>query len=77
MKKKYVYCSGALFSPEDISAISQIARVLEKSGYYTFLPHRDGLEPFVVNSIGSPLVSSVFFRPFSKLISKWLFSYDI
>jgi nucleoside 2-deoxyribosyltransferase len=77
MKKKSVYCSGAMFSPEDISAMAQIATVLEKSGYSTFLPHRDGLEPFVVNYIGSPLTTSIFFRPLNKLVNKWLFSYDI
>ena len=77
MKKRTVYCSGALFSPEDVSAMNQIAEVLEKSGYDTFLPHRDGLEAFVTNHIGSPLANSVFFRPLRKLVNKWLFAYDI
>ncbi len=77
MTKKAVYCSGPLFSPEDVCAMSQIAAKLENSGYRTFLPHRDGLEPFVTNYIGSPLSNSIFFRLMSKLVNKWLFSYDI
>jgi len=31
-----------------------IAKVLEARGYETFLPQRDGLEPFVMGLVGSP-----------------------
>ena len=77
MMKKYVYCSGALFSPEDVVAMTQIAEVLETGGFETFLPHRDGLEPFVTNFIENPLANSIVFRSLSRLINKWLFAYDI
>lgn len=77
MKSKSVYCSGSLFSPEDISAMNRIAKTLENCGYKTFLPHRDGLEPFVTNYIGTPLANSIFFRLLSRSFNEWLFAYDI
>ncbi len=77
MKNKSVYCSGPLFSPEDIWAMNQIAAAIEEGGYDTFLPHRDGLEPFVTNFIGTPLANSIPFRFLTKSINKWVFAYDI
>ena len=42
-----VYCSGPLFSPEEVGAMQAIADQLEKKGMSTFLPHRDGLESWL------------------------------
>lgn len=77
MKKKVVYCSGPLFSPEDLEAMSQIATALEGSGYQTFLPQRDGLEALVMNSVDSHLVNSFFMRPLKTMVSRAVFSFDI
>ncbi len=43
-----IYCSGPLFSAEEIGAMNAIAAALEAAGHDTFLPHRDGLEPYVL-----------------------------
>jgi len=77
MKKKFVYCSGALFDPEEIAAMSEIASVLEKSGYGTYLPHRDGLEAFVMNSVNSPVANLPVFWPLNRLVESAVFSLDI
>ena len=57
--------------------MNQIAAAIEEGGYDTFLPHRDGLEPFVTNFIGTPLANSIPFRFLTKSINKWVFAYDI
>lgn len=49
-----VYCSGPLFSPEERAAMQDIAERIEEAGYRTFLPQRDGLEPFVLPFLRSP-----------------------
>lgn len=40
----HVYCAGPLFNEAERSEMEAIAAVLERTGYTTFLPHRDGLE---------------------------------
>ena len=77
MDKKVVYCSGPLFSPDELDAMLQIAAVLEESGYRTFLPPRDGLESLVMNSVDSHFANSIFVRPLKALISRAVFSYDM
>lgn len=43
-KKTRVYCSGPLFNEKEREEMQDIADALEKEGFDTFLPHRDGLE---------------------------------
>jgi nucleoside 2-deoxyribosyltransferase len=57
---KYVYCSGPLFCPEEIAGMNAIAKVLENAGYGTFLPHRDGLERYVLGFLNTPLNANIF-----------------
>ena len=57
---KYVYCSGPLFCPEEIAGMTAIATVLEQAGFGTFLPHRDGLERFVMGLVNTPLNNNIF-----------------
>ncbi len=39
-----VYCSGPYWAPEEVQNLSEIARTLERAGFRTYLPHRDGIE---------------------------------
>lgn len=57
MEKKRIYCSGPLFCAEEIGGMSAIAGVLEDAGFQTFLPHRDGLERYVVRFGKMPVPS--------------------
>jgi nucleoside 2-deoxyribosyltransferase len=41
---RQIYCAGPLFNKAERDEMSEIAAVLERAGYSTFLPHRDGLE---------------------------------
>ncbi len=50
-----IYCSGPLFSPEEVGAMTVLARALEDAGYQTFVPHRDGVEAYVMRLANSPL----------------------
>ncbi len=43
-KKARVYCSGPLFNEKERQEMQEIADALEKAGFETFLPHRNGLE---------------------------------
>ncbi len=43
-----IYCSGPLFSPEERAAMQSLAHVFEQEGWQTFLPQRDGLEPYIL-----------------------------
>lgn len=48
MERYRIYCSGPLFCAEEIGGMSAIAKVLEDAGFQTFLPHRDGMEGYVL-----------------------------
>lgn len=73
--KKTIYCSGPLFCPEEIGGMTAIAATFEKAGYKTFLPHRDGVEPYVLPMINSPLnINIMNVRAF---IDKAIFALDV
>jgi nucleoside 2-deoxyribosyltransferase len=72
-----VYCSGALFCPEEVQAMEQIAGALEGAGFTTYLPHRDGVEAFVLNNVNAPLANLLVFRPMTRFLSKATFALDI
>lgn len=57
--KPRVYCSGPLFCAEEVGGMTAIARALEGAGFETFLPHRDGLEPYVLRFSGGALPAVV------------------
>lgn len=75
--KKKVYCSGALFCPVEVAEMAGIAKSLEDAGYDTYLPHRDGGEAFVMNSIDTPIAGSPLLRPFTNYLTKVMFALDI
>lgn len=50
-----IYCSGPLFCAEEVGGMTAISNVLEQAGHHTFLPHRDGLEPYVLRFGNSAL----------------------
>ena len=55
MTPSRIYCSGPLFCAEEVGGMSAIAQQLEQAGFQTFLPHRDGLEPYVMRLGNTPL----------------------
>ena len=59
MEKDRIYCSGPLFCAEEIGGMSAIAKVLENTGFQTFLPHRDGLEAYVMRFGNSSFPSTI------------------
>ncbi len=75
--KKTVYCSGPLFDPEETATMAEIARTLKKAGYAPFLPHRDGVEAFVLNAINNPLANLPIFAPINRFLSRAAFAMDI
>ncbi|MHB8896024.1 MAG: nucleoside 2-deoxyribosyltransferase, partial [Candidatus Geothermincolia bacterium] len=72
-----VYCSGGLFCPEEVRAMEEISTVLEGAGYSTYLPHRDGVEAFVLNAVNQPLANLLIFRPITRFVSRATFALDI
>ncbi len=56
MKEKKIYCAGPLFNEPEREEMKSIADVLEKAGYDTFLPQRDGFE---LSSIMKDVKSSI------------------
>lgn len=59
MEKNKIYCSGPLFCAEEIGGMSAIAKVLEDAGFQTFLPHRDGLEAYIMRIGNSSIASTI------------------
>ena len=59
MEKNRIYCSGPLFCAEEVGGMNAIAKVLEDAGFQTFLPHRDGLEAYVMRFGNSSLPSMI------------------
>lgn len=75
MEKKRIYCSGPLFCAEEIGGMSAIAGVLEDAGFQTFLPHRDGLERYLVRFGKMPVPSIA--SGIRKRIDYAIFSLDV
>jgi nucleoside 2-deoxyribosyltransferase len=59
MGKNRIYCSGPLFCAEEVGGMSAIAKVLEDAGFQTFLPHRDGLEAYIMRFGNSSFPSTI------------------
>lgn len=59
MEKNRIYCSGPLFCAEEIGGMNAIAKVLEDAGFQTFLPHRDGLEAYIMRFGNSSFPSTI------------------
>lgn len=76
-KQSKVYCSGGLFSPCEQEEMQSIALALEANNYTTFLPQRDGAEPFVLNSINNPFANLPLIKYITKYINKIIFCVDI
>jgi len=76
-KNNKVYCSGPLFSPDEMREMKKISDILEGSGYDTYLPHRDGAEAYFMNSAGNAFAGSPFLKPFIKIIDKMIFQIDV
>jgi nucleoside 2-deoxyribosyltransferase len=54
-----------------------IASVLETAGYETFLPHRDGIEAYVMGAADHPLLGGILGRTLSRQVSKAIFALDV
>ncbi|MCD6585402.1 MAG: nucleoside 2-deoxyribosyltransferase [Desulfobacteraceae bacterium] len=74
-KTRIVYCSGPLFCPEEIGSMTAIANVLEDAGFQTFLPHRDGLETYILKLVNSPVNINVFKS--RDMIERAVFALDV
>lgn len=69
------YCSGPLFCPEEVAGMAAIARRLEDAGIGTFLPHRDGIEAYVMRFANTPLNSNVL--RLRDLVDRAIFALDV
>jgi nucleoside 2-deoxyribosyltransferase len=72
-----VYCSGPLFCPDEHRTMKAIADVLEGSGFTTYLPERDGAEPYFMGSAGNPMAGSLLVKPALGLINDMIFTIDV
>lgn len=70
-----VYCSGPLFCPGEVRVMSDIARLLESSGWKTYLPHRDGIEAFVMKNTDN--YAANLFRPLVRFFHRLTFAVDV
>ena len=59
MEKYRIYCSGPLFCAEEVGGMNAIAKVLEDAGFQTFLPHRDGIEGYVMRFSNTSFPSTI------------------
>lgn len=77
MRKGRIYCSGPLFCPEERAGMAQIARIFEEAGYETSLPHRDGIERFVLGSANNPAANLPGISKLTEAINRAIFCLDI
>ncbi len=75
MEEKRIYCSGPLFCAEEVGGMTAIANVLEDAGFRTFLPHRDGIEAYVLLFSNPSFPSNV--SAIRKQIDYAIFSLDV
>jgi nucleoside 2-deoxyribosyltransferase len=64
-----------LFCPEEIAGMNALAKTLEKAGFGTFLPHRDGLERYVLAFLNTPLSSNIL--GMREKIDRAIFALDV
>ena len=70
-----VYCSGPLFCPGEVEVMDEIARSLESSGWKTYLPHRDGVESFVMKNTDNYMAN--LFQPLVRFFHRLTFAVDL
>lgn len=75
--KKIVYVSGPIFCPEEVGNLGEIAKLLEEKGYLTYLPHRDGLESCLVETMAAPVMEDKEIRPGVQSLFKASFALEI
>lgn len=69
-----VYCAGPLFNDGERAEMAEIAACLERAGFSTFLPHRDGLE--FARLKPTLLAQGLDDRAASRLLARAVFSLD-
>ncbi|EKJ87960.1 nucleoside 2-deoxyribosyltransferase [Leptospira meyeri] len=75
---EYIYCSGPMFSPEELNTMASIAASLESAGYKTYLPQRDGIEVAkVMAMVNTPIISGEIFRDIMIFVQKAVFAMDV
>jgi len=74
---KKVYCSGPLFSVEELYIMKKISDQIESEGISTFLPQRDGLEYYLMSMVNEPYLTNKAFRRLNNLTGKAIFALDI
>lgn len=70
-----IYCSGPLFCRGEVNAMANIARALESAGWDTYLPHRDGVEAFVMKQTNGSLSNLV--PPLVRFFHRRVFAVDV
>jgi nucleoside 2-deoxyribosyltransferase len=75
MEPYRIYCSGPLFNAEEVGGMSAIARMLEAAGFATFLPHKDGLEAYVLRMADMPTPKPL--AGIRRRIGRAIFSLDV
>lgn len=77
IEESKVYCSGALFCPDEHRTMKAIADMLEGGGFTVYLPERDGAEPYFMGSAGNPMAGSLLVKPTLGLINDMIFTIDV
>jgi len=70
-----VYCAGPLFNRKEQEEMAELADTLERAGYSTFLPQRDGLE--LTKCIEHLLAQDFSLERASRLMSEAVFALDV
>lgn len=61
--------------PEEIGSMTAISTVIENAGFQTFLPHRDGLEAYIMKLVNSPININIFRS--RDMIERAVFALDV
>lgn len=74
MEKQKIYCAGPLFNEAERYDMLRLAECLEKAGFDTFLPQRDGLE---LGHLSGRLVADGFsLQEANRLLQRAIFELD-
>ena len=74
--KAIVYCAGPQYSPEESNGMLEIASLLEKNGFYTYLSRRDGLEYLILQLKNNPDVEPAQLNDFLTTMNKIAFALE-
>jgi nucleoside 2-deoxyribosyltransferase len=76
-KNNYIYLAGPQYTHEECRSMEKIGKILQNTGYKTYLPHRDSIETQIFKyAVSSQEIHDIVYHN-STIINRFIFSLEI